>query len=108
MTKTLESRSRRVRRKLRGTGPFVLVMTIVAMVLGRAPASADHDDEAAEATAPVVEASPPVVEEAPVVEAPAVADPAAVAAELHLGTRLTALGVMRLRPNPAIVAAAAG
>lgn len=78
------------------------------MVLGRSPAAADLDDETPVATAPVVEASPPVVEEeeAPAPVAPA--DPDALAAELHLGTRLVALGVMRLRPNPEIVAAVEG
>lgn len=83
------------------------------MVLGpNVLAVADHDDEQAEIMAP--EASPPV-EVAPVAPAEApVAEPAPTALsaaqieELHLGTRLTALGVMRLAPNPAIVAAATG
>ncbi len=105
----------RVRRRLRGAGPFVLAATILALVLGpRAPAAADHDDDVA-VVAPVVEApeaapvdAPAVEDTAPVAEAPSVPDPDALTAELHLGTRLTALGVMRLPPNPEIVAAVQG
>lgn len=101
----------RIRRKLRGAGPFLLVATIVAMVLGpNRLAVADQDDEALEVAAPApapVEAAP-VEEAAPEVEAPApTPDPDALVEQLHLGTRLTALGVMRLAPNPDLVAAAA-
>lgn len=115
MAQNLERRVLRVRRKLRGAGPFLLAATILALVLGpRAPAAADLDE--ATTLAPV---APPVVEEAAAPAPEAVApeavapeapapDPEALTAELRLGTRLTALGVMRLPPNPAIVAAVEG
>jgi len=84
------------------------------MVLGpNVSAVADHEDGALiqiPAAPPLSQAAP--IAEAPVEEAapavPAAPDPAALTESLHLGTRLTALGVMRLAPNPAIVAAAQG
>lgn len=84
------------------------------MVLGpNVQAVADHEDDAL-IELPAAPAAPPaeVVEAAPVEEtvpvAPAAPDPAALTEALHLGTRLTALGVMRLPPNPVLVAAATG
>ncbi len=101
--------SLRVRRKLRGAGPFLLAATIVAMVLGpNVPAVADQDDEAIVEAAPSDATPPAEVQVEVVVEEPIAPDPDALAAELGLGTRLTALGVMRLRPNPRLVAAAEG
>ncbi|MFO0682270.1 MAG: M23 family metallopeptidase [Sandaracinus sp.] len=104
----------RIRRKLRGSGPFLLAGIIMTLVLGpRAPAAADLGDEETQALAPVVEA-PAAAEPveavpaedvaAPVVEA--VPSPELLTEQLHLGTRLTALQVMRLPPNPQIVEAA--
>ncbi len=97
---------------MRGAGPFLLAAGVLALVLGpHVPAVADEDEAALDAT---VEEAPPVVAEAPAApeettpSEPVAPDPDALAAELHLGTRLTALGVMRLPPNPRIVAAALG
>lgn len=110
MTRNLERKALRFRRKLRGAGPFLLAASILALVLGpRAPAAADLDDETPVAPAPAPAAEAPAVEAA--VEEAAPTGPQMIseelAAELSLGTRLTALGVMRLHPNPALVAAAA-
>lgn len=106
----------RIRRKLRGSGPFLLAGIIMTLVLGpRAPAAAELGDEDTQVEAPVAEAPVAPAEAAdeapaaPAEEAPAVEaapSPELLTEELHLGTRLTALQVMRLPPNPQIVAAA--
>ncbi len=101
-----------IRGQLRGSGPFLLAGIIMTLVLGpRAPAAAELGDEPTQLEAPVVAA--PEAPAAPVVEAeeappPVEAPPApdALTEQLHLGTRLTALQVMRRAPNPDIVAAA--
>lgn len=96
-------------RKMRGTGPFLLAASVLAMVLGpNLPAVADQDDGV---TPPFFAAAPPAVTPPPAVtEAAAPTGPAreTLVAELHLGTRLTALGVMRLPPSPELVAAVEG
>src|SRR5882757_4666588 len=98
----------RVRRKLRGAGPFLIGLGLLSLVLGPSVKAVADEDEPTDV---VVQEAPPVVAEAPVEETPVeptAPDPDTLTAELHLGTRLTALGVMRLPPNPEIVAAAAG
>ena len=103
-----------MRRRLRGAGwPFVLAATILAMVLGpHAPATADEDDVTevlAPAEAPVTpEVAPEVPASAEPPPAEAAPSPEDLTTALHLGTRVTALAVMRLPPRPSLVAAAAG
>jgi murein DD-endopeptidase MepM/ murein hydrolase activator NlpD len=85
----------------------VLAATVLAVVLGpHAPAVADQDD-VVEAPVPTT-IVPEVTPEPTPVEATPSPTPEELTSELSLGTRLTALGVMRLEPNPRLVAAAEG